>query len=254
MGELGWIKLHRALKDNPTWKACKAERKVIMITMLLLASHKETVITLSTGEKVKILPGQFITSRSSLAEKCGKDVSEQMVRSALQFFKKTNFSTNESTNGYTLVTIINWGLYQDVESKQPTSQPVVNQVSTTIKNVKNVKNKKLYVETSNEYRLAEFLFKHIRKNNPNAKTPNLQSWAKDFDYILRLDKRNLEEVQELIRFCQNDSFWCTNILSASKFRKQYDQLYLKYKNEKNPLNKKAKEDGVYNPYDTDLMI
>nr|WP_313403076.1 hypothetical protein [Clostridioides difficile] len=106
-----------------------------------------------------------------------------------------------------------------------------------------IRNKKLYVETSNEYRLAEFLFKHIRKNNPNAKEPNLQNWSKEFDYVLRLDKRNLEEVQELIRFCQNDSFWCANILSASKFRKQYEQLYLKYKSEKKKKLKDLKQQG-----------
>ncbi|ACL06264.1 hypothetical protein Dalk_4586 [Desulfatibacillum aliphaticivorans] len=87
--------------------------------------------------------------------------------------------------------------------------------------------KNLFVETSDEVRLAEFLFKHIKKNNPKAKEPNYQTWAKEFDLIIRLDGKSLDEIKEMIRWTQKDEFWKGNILSPGKLRKQWDQLAVK---------------------------
>ncbi len=149
----GFIKLHRKIMDSPLWQSCKPERKVILITILLKANHKEkTIILDSTREKITLLPGQFVTSRSKLAKECGKGISEQMIRSALNYFEKHDFltkqSTSKSTNGYTLITIKNWGLYQvddrNQPSKQPRNQSSTNQAPTTNKNVKNDKNKYIY--------------------------------------------------------------------------------------------------------------
>ncbi|MDL0274350.1 hypothetical protein [Clostridioides difficile] len=41
MSNKGWIKLYRELLDKSIWKDIKPERKVILITLLLMASHKE---------------------------------------------------------------------------------------------------------------------------------------------------------------------------------------------------------------------
>lgn len=45
--------------------------------------------------------------------------------------------------------------------------------------------------------------------------------------ILRLDKRNADELRQVIIFAQGDKFWRTDILSPDKLRKQYDQLNAK---------------------------
>ena len=93
----------------------------------------------------------------------------------------------------------------------------------------NIISKYNYMSDSNEYRLAEFLYNHIYRNNNSCKKPDIQKWSKSFDYILRIDKRDIEEVKKVIVFSQTDSFWMTNILSPDKLRKQYDQLLLKMK-------------------------
>ena len=36
----GWVKLHRCLLDKAIWKKSKAEQKAVLITVLLLANHK----------------------------------------------------------------------------------------------------------------------------------------------------------------------------------------------------------------------
>lgn len=97
----------------------------------------------------------------------------------------------------------------------------------------------IYTSDSIEYRLSEFLFNHIRKNNPKAKEPNLKKWAKIFDFILRIDKRELEEVKKVIEWCQENSFWYKNILSPEKLRKQYDALYMQMNDKYKEVKKEA---------------
>ena len=86
-----------------------------------------------------------------------------------------------------------------------------------------------FLETDNQMKAARYLFSKIRGNNPKAKEPNWQSWARDFDLIFRVDKRDREEVRRLIDFSQSDPFWLTNVLSPSSFRKHFDALTLKAK-------------------------
>ena len=81
--------------------------------------------------------------------------------------------------------------------------------------------------------LAKRLFDHIKKRNPKQKEPNWQTWADDFRKTVELDDRDYKEAVLVLDWCQKDDFWQNNILSPAKFRKQYDQLYLKMKDDKN---------------------
>jgi uncharacterized protein YdaU (DUF1376 family) len=53
------------------------------------------------------------------------------------------------------------------------------------------------------------------------------AWAQEFDRMLRIDGREPERLRAVLLWSQEDSFWNKNILSASKFRKQFDQLEMK---------------------------
>ena len=110
----GFIALHRELLDKPIWKKSTPEQKSILITLLLLANHEETEWEWM-GRRFKISPGQFVTSLESLAEKSG--VSIQNIRTALLKFSKYDFLTNESTKTGRIITITNWGVYQDAKQK-----------------------------------------------------------------------------------------------------------------------------------------
>ncbi|WP_035796288.1 hypothetical protein [Clostridium akagii] len=242
MQEQGWIKIFRILLDKPIWLQSTPEQKTILITLLLMANHKDKEWEWK-DKKFKAKPGQFITSLNSIVKKCGKGISIQNVRTALDRFKKYEFLTYESTKTGRLITIVNWGLYQELKDNAnkginkgvTNNQQSTNKELTTNKNDKNVKNDKKYnyMSDSNEYRLATYLFNYIRNNNPNAKEPNFQNWSRHFDYILRIDKRDIEEVKAVIKWCQHDSFWYKNILSPDKLRKQYDRLLIETNNPKN---------------------
>lgn len=106
-------------------------------------------------------------------------------------------------------------------------------------NIKRNIKKNIFIKNSKEMNLSKLLFSLMQINNPKAKQPNFQNWSKEFDYILRIDKKNIEEVERVIKWCQHDSFWKSNILSPKKLREKYDQLYLKMIEENNK-NQSAK--------------
>jgi phage replication O-like protein O len=72
---------------------------------------------------------------------------------------------------------------------------------------------------------ALFLLEKIKEWKPNFKEPNLAQWGRDIDLMLRMDKRTIQEIKDVITWAQADSsFWRANVLSAAKLRKQFDQL------------------------------
>lgn len=111
----GYLALHREIFDKPIWLKSSPEQKVVLITLMGMANFKENEWEWK-GEKFKVNPGQFITSLDKIIIKCGKGISIQNVRSALKRFEKLHFLTNESTKTGRLLTIVNWGVYQDSES------------------------------------------------------------------------------------------------------------------------------------------
>jgi hypothetical protein len=44
------------------------------------------------------------------------------------------------------------------------------------------------------------------------------------DLLMRVDGRTPAEVEEVLRWSQDNSFWHRNILSAPKFREKFDTL------------------------------
>lgn len=112
----GFILLHRDLITKPIWFNSTPEQKVVLITLLTMAAWKRIEWDWN-GKKFTLEPGQFITSLPKIAEKCGKEVSIQNVRTALARFKKLEFLTDESTANGRLITITNWRVYQELDGE-----------------------------------------------------------------------------------------------------------------------------------------
>jgi hypothetical protein len=74
-------------------------------------------------------------------------------------------------------------------------------------------------------RLARYLLTKIRDFLPNFKEPNLNRWGRDFDLMIRQDKRETSDILKTIDFATADAeFWQGVILSADKVRKHFDKL------------------------------
>ena len=91
-----------------------------------------------------------------------------------------------------------------------------------------------FTDDSDEMKLCHLLAERMRLNKPDCKLPDsFQGWCKHIDLMMRIDGRTPRQIQDVILFCQKDSFWQSNILSTKKLREKFDQLALKMQ-EKRP--------------------
>nr|DAK17156.1 MAG TPA: replication protein O [Caudoviricetes sp.] len=78
-------------------------------------------------------------------------------------------------------------------------------------------------------RLAHLLYDLHRQVDPHFTTSqkHIEQWAKDIEKLSRIDKRSYEDIEKVIRWAKTaDNFWCPNIISGSKLRKKYPQVFL----------------------------
>jgi hypothetical protein len=124
----GYIKLHRQL-ESERWAKCPVKR-VIWEHLLLNATHKKYQTKLGAATVV-LMPGQLISGRNKILKECFDQklivVTSDMVRGALNFFKKEDMLSVKSTRKGSIYTIVNWGKYQgEKEQKAPQAIPQQN--------------------------------------------------------------------------------------------------------------------------------
>lgn len=116
------------------------------------------------------------------------------------------------------------------ESNENVTTPLSYSVSYSVtKKKENTKRKNDFTPTETEVYLCDLLKKKILENNPKAVVKNGTGWLKETRLMMTKDKRTLEDIERVINFSQNDSFWKANILSMGKLREKFDQLTLKMK-------------------------
>lgn len=74
--------------------------------------------------------------------------------------------------------------------------------------------------------LSKLMFSKIKELHPKARKPNYAIWNREFERLIRIDKRNIQEINQMIEWIYNHDFWFKNILSPDKLRKQWDRLSL----------------------------
>lgn len=156
----GYIKLHRQLQDCWVWQGERFSRGQAWVDLLMMANHKDVKIPF--GEKIEVIKrGQFITSIAKLAEKW--QWSFNTVKKFLNLLENDNMLIRKSDNTKTLITIVNYDIYQYSETEKegdldrPIDRPVDRPIDRPIdgqsadlltdplipnKNDKNVKNEK----------------------------------------------------------------------------------------------------------------
>lgn len=158
----GWIKLYRQLQECPIWYGERFSKGQAWVDLLILANHSDKKIMFN-GDFITVKRGQYLTSMVKLSEKW--KWNRKTVSSFLKLLENDNMISKVSDNTKTLVTIVNYGIYQSDDEglgqpiDQPNGQPIGQQrVSPTDnpldtnKNDKNVKNEEereeLYTDCS----------------------------------------------------------------------------------------------------------
>jgi biotin operon repressor len=158
----GWVKLHRTLVEWE-WYGDIITRG-IFIHCLIRCNHSD-----ANWRGIEVKKGQFITSYNSLADENG--VSIQTIRTHLKRLKKTGELTIKTTNKYTMITVCNYGSYQDSETadnKQTNKQAnkqTTNKQQTTNRQLTTDKNDKKNNNNNNEKNFLEQQIKIEKKPN-----------------------------------------------------------------------------------------
>jgi len=127
----GWIKLHRCLLHNPLVMK-DADYLAVWCYLLLKATHSDYSVMFG-GKKIILKPGQYITGRKKLSSEL--HINESKIRRILNDYENDQQLNRKVTNKATLITIVNWELYQDLDgkvtNKRPTTEPTSDQQVTT---------------------------------------------------------------------------------------------------------------------------
>ena len=115
MGQ-GWICLHRKIREcDLIWDDKPFSRGQAWIDLLMQVNHEDKEIMFN-ARGVIVKRGQRITSIRNLGEQWGW--SRTKVKLFLEELKKAGMIEFESDTKKTLVTVINYGIYQDIDTEK----------------------------------------------------------------------------------------------------------------------------------------
>lgn len=136
----GYIKLHRALLEDPLWNQVPCAWGRVALVCLMTANWRPR--KWFDGKREVLIPaGSLITSRPAMCKLAR--VTAQQYRDAISYLCGVGFCNQQTTKRYTVVTITKWATYQgdtdDENLQRTTKEPTENPLRTTPEEGKNVR-------------------------------------------------------------------------------------------------------------------
>lgn len=202
----GFIKLHRSLLNWEWYK--DSNTKALFLHLLLNANWKDGNYK---GYKIKI--GSLPTGRKQLAHDLG--LTERQVRTALQHLATTNEIVIQTTNKFSIISLVNWDKYQISENE--TDQQSANKRPTNDHTIRNKENKEL---CSNDCKKIFALYREIC--NPTL-TPLKKETSKRCKAIEKILKAySVDEVEDVFRKVASNPFYQGN--NDYKWKANFDYI------------------------------
>jgi DNA replication protein DnaD len=252
--EKGYVKLWRKFRDHPFWREERKFSRAEGFLDLVMSANGTDKTVIFDGSPLLIRRGQLLTSERKLAERWRW--SKTKTRLLLFYLQNSDRSIEvNSDHKKTLITITNYNIYNPLTNTEKTTSP--DDKKTTEKPLKDHrlaptnKDRKKEKDIRPEFfTLVDLLSEKMRENDPKTKIPETEAqrekWATDFRLLVERDGRPIEEVKEVLAWCQKDSFWRANILSAPKFRERFAQLKLKMEEQNKKLGTKKMTPEEFN--------
>lgn len=114
INDSGWINLHRKILEWEWYSDVNTFR--LFVHMLLKANWREGKFKGTTVPR-----GSFVSSIAKLAEETG--LTKDEIRTAILHLVNTKEITKQSTNKYTVFTVIKYNLYQDIPKQEDKQNP-----------------------------------------------------------------------------------------------------------------------------------
>jgi hypothetical protein len=244
---MGFTKLDSGIVLSSVWSESLATR-VVWITLLAMKDFEGKVLCSRQGlmrsanvpkeefdEAIRTLESPDEDSRSVEYE--GRRIEKiDGGWIVLNHFKYRAFSYSNSKDA------IKKRLQRDKKGTQGDMSPKPGDISVSeicnlesvsvLSSPKKEKQRTITVDPDDE-RLTNLLIELILSNNlkshvVKAMTDERKSdWINHCRLLRESDGHSHDEIELIIKYCQKDSFWRTNILSMHKLREKWDQLWLR---------------------------
>lgn len=165
MSNLGFITLHRKIKDSPIWTDSQAVH--LWIHLLLKANHADNQF-IQNGNLISVKRGQTVTGRRRLSDETG--ISESKIQRLLSLFESLQMIEQQTNSKNRLISIVNYDLYQSREQQMNNKRTASEQQVNTNNNDNNDNN------VNNEYIAFEDFWNHWPKKTDKKNAE--KAWSK----------------------------------------------------------------------------
>ena len=189
----GYIFLHR--KTQKHWVFDRSEYLKAWIQMLFDATHQDYEVLVG-NQLVKLKRGQFIFGRKAFSKKTG--LSERSVRTLINRLKKSQMIDQQTTNKFSIISILNYDDYQTGVHQTSSKRPTSDQQATTNNNNNNNNNisaapelleVEQYFHDKNCLELAEEFFEYWSERDWKKNGKPLARWRSNAATWIRNNKR-----------------------------------------------------------------
>lgn len=172
MANKGYVKIYRQIQDCELWIADEPfDLRSAWIDLLLSANHKDKT-TLFNYSTITIKRGQLLTSVRKLSARWHWGVKK--TYKFLTLLEELEMIHRESDTKKTLVTIVNYGIYQDIgntdgyteeteRKHRGNTEETQGELNNNVKNDKECKEDILYVPTKSKTKTSKFVVPTIEE-------------------------------------------------------------------------------------------
>ena len=203
----GWICLHRKFLDWEWYTDVSVAH--LFLYCILRANYADT-----EWRGIKIKKGAFLTSYENLAKSTGLTI--QQCRTALKKLKSTGEVTHKTTRRYSIITVNNWNLYQQINiqhDKLSTNYQQTNNKQVTTDNNNNNNNN---INNNNNSFLGGKTDPYINKTNSIF----IDEYQKVFNSKPYLMANQRNKLAELSAEVENFTDTIPTVLEKLKKKKQ----------------------------------
>ena len=118
---MSFVKLPRAIREHPL--GGDPECLAVFVHLLLNAAYQDHEAVID-GKKIPLKRGQLIFGRTSYAKRIG--VSDAVLRRSIRRLKKWQLIGSQSTQRYSVITLLPSDLWQTVDTESGTKKNIYN--------------------------------------------------------------------------------------------------------------------------------
>ena len=203
----GWIRLSRNIFECWLWDEKPFSKAQAWIDLLLMANYETKKIVLG-NELIEVERGSFITSEVKLSERWGW--SRTKTRSYLYLLESDNMIIKKSDSKKTVITIVKYGIYQDIETAEEqqknskkTAKKQQKNTTNNINNINNINKEESAEQPPIDYKAVVDDYNTICKSLPQVKS---LSDARRKAIKARLKTRGMEDIHKAFQMAEGSDF------------------------------------------------